>query len=120
MLLIYVLCDTLQFYYIYYAFAKLYSVLCVWTSGPQYEGTCPWTLGQVAMEGFLVLERLQHCSRLLHAQLGGSDPCSEGRGYNAARIIQSYTHTIIQSKAGFFSSMLFVQPLCLLLLLTLV
>ena len=93
---------------------------CVWTSGPQYEGTCPWTLGQVAMEGFLVLERLQHCSRLLHAQLGGSDPCSEGRGYNAARIIQSYTHTIIQSKADFFSSMLFVQPLCLLLLLTLV
>ena len=67
---------------------------CVWTSGPQYEGTCPWTLGQVAMEGFLVLERLQHCSRLLHAQLGGSDPCSEGRGYNAARIIQSYNHTI--------------------------
>ena len=54
MLLIYVLCDTLQFYCVYYAFAKLYFVLCVETSGPQYEGTCPWTLGQVAMEGFLV------------------------------------------------------------------
>ena len=117
MLLIYVLCDTLQFYYVYYAFAKLYSVLCVWTSGPQYEGTCPWTLGQVAMEGFLVLERLQHCSRLLHAQLGGSDPCSEGRGYNAARIIQSYNHTIT-GRLLLFCSMLFVQSLCLLLLLT--
>ena len=29
MLLIYVLCDTLQFYYVYYAFGKLYFVLCL-------------------------------------------------------------------------------------------
>ena len=34
MLLIYVLCDTLQFYYVYYAFGELYFVLCVdeWTT----------------------------------------------------------------------------------------
>ena len=96
MLLIYVLCDTLQFYYVYYAFGKLYFVLCedewttIWRNLPLDIGTS--SNGRIPCSG-------------ASAALQSSAACSVGRQWSMQRrpgiqcstyhtIIHSYNHTI--------------------------